>query len=49
MTSHAGVALAALDVKISLHLSGRDVSPACIAGVFTSLPNFNAPCRRTKL
>ena len=35
--------------KTSLNVSGLDVSPACIAGVRTSLPNFKALWGRTKL
>ena len=35
--------------KISLSVSRRVVSPACIAGVLVSRPNFNALCGRTKL
>jgi hypothetical protein len=30
------------DEKISLNVSRRLVSPVCIAGVLTSLPNFSA-------
>jgi hypothetical protein len=30
------------DGKISLNVNRRVVNPACIAGVLTSVPNFNA-------
>ena len=35
--------------KISLSVRRRLASPACIAGVRISGPNFRAPCGRTKL
>ena len=35
--------------KISLRASRLATSPACIAGVRVSRPNFRAPCGRTKL
>jgi hypothetical protein len=37
------------DEKTSLKVTGLDVSPACIAGVRTVVPNFNDLCGRTKL
>ena len=33
----------------SRNVSRRVASPACIAGVRVSRPNFSAPCGRTKL
>ena len=38
-----------LDEKIPLKVSGLVVNPACMAGVLTSPPNFNARCGLTKL
>ena len=35
--------------KTSLSVRRRLTSPACIAGVRISRPNFRAPCGRTKL
>ena len=35
--------------KISLSVRRRLVSPACIAGVRVSRPNFRAPCGLAKL
>ena len=40
---------ARVHTKTSLSVSRRVVSPACIAGVRVSLPNFSARCGRTKL
>ena len=37
------------DTKMSRSVSRRVASPACIAGVRVSRPNFSAPCGRTKL
>ena len=37
------------DVKMSRMVSRRVASPACIAGVRVSRPNFSARCGRTKL
>ena len=37
------------DSKMSRKVSRREASPACIAGVRVSRPNFSAPCGRTKL
>ena len=37
------------DTKMSRRVSRRVASPACIAGVRVSRPNFSAPCGRTKL
>jgi hypothetical protein len=37
------------EVKTSLKVSRLVVSPACIAGVLVSLPNFSALCGRRKL
>ena len=37
------------DTKMSRRVSRRVASPACIAGVRISRPNFSAPCGRTKL
>ncbi len=37
------------DVKSALNVSLRWVSPACMAGVRISRPNFKALCGRTKL
>ena len=38
-----------LDEKSSLNVSDLLVNPACMAGVLTSRPNFNARCGLTKL
>ena len=38
-----------IDAKIFLNISRRVVSPACIAGVRISRPNFRGPCGRMKL
>ena len=38
-----------VDTKLSLNVSRREVSPACIAGVLASRPNFSALCGLTKL
>ena len=37
------------DTKMSRRVSRRVASPACIAGVRVSRPNFSAPWGRTKL
>ena len=44
--NHKGIVVAK---KMSRKVSRRVVRPACIAGVRISLPNFRAPCGRTKL
>ncbi len=38
-----------VDAKMSLIVSHFRASPACIARVRVSRPNFRAPCGRTKL
>ena len=40
---------AGLHANTSLSVSRRVASPACIAGVRVSRPNFRALCGRTKL
>ena len=48
-TSLSHLATRRRDTKMSRRVSRRVASPACIAGVRVSCPNFNAPCGRTKL
>ena len=48
-TSLSHMATRRRDTKMSRRNSRRVASPACIAGVRVSRPNFNAPCVRTKL
>ena len=45
--SHASKTI--LDEKISLNVNRRLVTPAWMAGVLTSRPNFSARCGLTKL